>query len=31
MVAIAINTKTAATVILLMDYSSNGEHAELRV
>jgi hypothetical protein len=29
-VAIAINTKTAATVILLIDYSSNGEHAEVR-
>src|SRR6187549_3492652 len=29
--AIAINTKTAATVILLIDYSSNGGHAEVRV
>ncbi len=28
---IAISTMTAATVILLMDYSSNGEHAEVRV
>jgi hypothetical protein len=27
----AINTMTAATVILLIDYSSNGEHAEVRV
>src|SRR4030095_13008740 len=27
--AIAINTKTAATVILLIDYSSMGEHAEI--
>jgi len=31
MVAIAISTMTAATVILLMDDSSNGEHAEVRV
>jgi hypothetical protein len=27
--AIAHNTKTVATVILLIDDSSNGEHAEL--
>jgi hypothetical protein len=29
--AIAHNTKTATTEILLMDYSSYGEHAEVRV